>query len=137
MGRKAQNLKSLYLTEGELTEHNWNLFQKYQQMKAEIEYETYQIEDADLVVVSFGSVARIIKSSIEMAREQGMKVGLFRPITLYPYPEAAPGIVPPNPPFFCGGTQHRPDGRGCQAVGGQRGGGGFLRPAARVDSDPE
>jgi 2-oxoglutarate ferredoxin oxidoreductase subunit alpha len=39
------------------------------------------------VVVSFGSVARIIKSSIDMARDQGMKVGLFRPITLYPYPE--------------------------------------------------
>ena len=87
VGRKAQNLKSLYLTEGELTVHNWNLFQKYQSMKAEIEYQTYLIEDADLVVVSFGSVARIIKSSIDMAREQGMKVGLFRPITLYPYPE--------------------------------------------------
>ena len=86
-GRKAQYLKSLYLTEGELTVHNWKLFQKYQRMKAEIEYQTYRIEDADLVVVSFGSVARIIKSSIDLAREQGMKVGLFRPITLYPYPE--------------------------------------------------
>jgi 2-oxoglutarate ferredoxin oxidoreductase subunit alpha len=87
VGRKAQYLKSLYLTEGELTVHNWNLFQKYQRMKAEIEYQTYLIEDADLVVVSFGSVARIIKSSIDMARGKGMKVGLFRPITLYPYPE--------------------------------------------------
>jgi 2-oxoglutarate ferredoxin oxidoreductase subunit alpha len=87
LNRKARLLKSLYLTEGELTDHNWKLFQKYQQMKEEILYETYQIEDAELVVVSFGSVARIIKSSIAMAREQGMKVGLFRPITLYPYPE--------------------------------------------------
>jgi 2-oxoglutarate ferredoxin oxidoreductase subunit alpha len=87
-GRKPRFLKSLYLNEGDLTEHNWKLFKKYQQMKAEIEFDTYQIEDAGLVVVSFGSVARIIKSSIKMARDQGMKVGLFRPLTLYPYPEA-------------------------------------------------
>lgn len=86
-GRKPRFLKSLYLNEGDLTQHNWKLFQKYQQMKAEIAYDTYQIEDADMVVVSFGSVARIIKSSIKMARDQGMKIGLFRPITLYPYPE--------------------------------------------------
>ena len=86
-GRRPRFLKSLYLNEGDLTEHNWKLFQKYQTMKAEIAYDTYQIEDADMVVVSFGSVARIIKSSIKMARDQGMKIGLFRPITLYPYPE--------------------------------------------------
>jgi 2-oxoglutarate ferredoxin oxidoreductase subunit alpha len=88
-GRKPRFLKSLYLNEGDLTEHNWKLFKKYQQMKAEILYDTYQIEDTDMIVVSFGSVARIIKSSIKMARDQGMKVGLFRPKTLYPYPEDA------------------------------------------------
>ncbi len=87
-GRNPRFLKSLYLNEGDLTEHNWKLFKKYQGMKSEIKYDTYQIEDADLIVVSFGSVARIIKSSIKMARDQGMKVGLFRPVTLYPYPEA-------------------------------------------------
>ncbi|MBI5586626.1 MAG: 3-methyl-2-oxobutanoate dehydrogenase subunit VorB [Deltaproteobacteria bacterium] len=86
-GRKKQYLKSLYLTEGELTVHNWHLFQKYQSMEAEIDYRTYLVDDADLVVVSFGSVARIIKSSIDMARGQGLKVGLFRPITLYPFPK--------------------------------------------------
>jgi 2-oxoglutarate/2-oxoacid ferredoxin oxidoreductase subunit alpha len=87
-GRPSQFLKSLYLNEGDLTVHNWKLFEKYQQMKAEIQFDTYRTEDADMIVVSFGSVARIIKSSINMAREEGMKVGLFRPITLYPYPEA-------------------------------------------------
>jgi 2-oxoglutarate/2-oxoacid ferredoxin oxidoreductase subunit alpha len=87
-GRPSRFLKSLYLNEGDLTLHNWKLFEKYQQMKADIQYDTYRIEDAEMIVVSFGSVARIIKSSINMAREQGMKVGLFRPITLYPYPEA-------------------------------------------------
>jgi 2-oxoglutarate/2-oxoacid ferredoxin oxidoreductase subunit alpha len=88
-GRKPRFLKSLYLNEGDLTKHNWKLFQKYQQMKCEIQFDTYQIEDADMVVVSFGSVARIIKSSIKMARDRGMKIGLFRPITLYPYPNEA------------------------------------------------
>ncbi len=88
-GRPARFLKSLYLNEGDLTRHNWKLFQKYQQMKAEIAYDTYWLEDAELLVVAFGSVARIIKSSVRMAREKGMKVGLFRPITLYPYPEEA------------------------------------------------
>lgn len=86
-GRPARFLKSLYLNEGDLTQHNWKLYEKYQTMKAEIQYDTFQIDDADMVVVSFGSVARIIKSSIGMAREQGMKVGLFRPITVYPFPE--------------------------------------------------
>lgn len=88
-GRPPQFLKSLYLSEGDLTRHNWKLFQKYQQMKTEVMYETYLIEDARMVVVSFGSVARIIKSSIRMARAEGMQVGLFRPITLFPYPEEA------------------------------------------------
>jgi 2-oxoglutarate/2-oxoacid ferredoxin oxidoreductase subunit alpha len=87
-GRPSRFLKSLYLNEGDLTRHNWKLFEKYQQMKVEIQYDTYKTEDAEMIVVSFGSVARIIKSSVNMAREQGMKVGLFRPITLYPYPEA-------------------------------------------------
>lgn len=99
-GRKPRFLKSLYLNEGDLTEHNWKLFQKYQQMKAEILYDTYQIEDADMVVVSFGSVARIIKSSIKMARDQGMKVGLFRPKTLYPYPEESLKQLSQRVPHF-------------------------------------
>jgi 2-oxoglutarate ferredoxin oxidoreductase subunit alpha len=88
-GRPPQFLKSLYLNEGDLTRHNWKLFQKYQQMKAEIRFETDLPDDARMVVVAFGSVARIIKTSIRMAREEGMQVGLFRPITLFPYPEEA------------------------------------------------
>ena len=46
-----------------------------------------QMEDADYVIVAFGSAARIAEKSIENAREQGIKVGLFRPITLWPFPE--------------------------------------------------
>lgn len=46
-----------------------------------------QMDDADYVIVAFGSAARIAEKSIESAREQGIKVGLFRPITLWPFPE--------------------------------------------------
>ncbi len=88
-GRKPRLLKSLYLSEGELTEHNWKLFKKYQRMKCEIMYQTYLLEGAKLVVVAFGSVARILRTSIQMAREKGMKIGLFRAVTLYPFPYAA------------------------------------------------
>ena len=88
-GRKARLLKSLYLSDGELTEHNWRLYKKYQKMRKEVMYESVQTEDAELIVVAFGSVARIAKTSIEMAREKGVRVGLIRPISLYPFPTEA------------------------------------------------
>jgi 2-oxoglutarate ferredoxin oxidoreductase subunit alpha len=88
-GRKKRLLKSLYLSEGELTDHNWMLYKKYQRMKREIRFETLLLEGAKLVVTAFGSVARIVKTSVQMAREQGMKIGLFRPITLFPFPYSA------------------------------------------------
>lgn len=88
-GRERRKLKSLYLSEGELTAHNWMLYKKYRQMKREIMFETVSVDDAKLVVVAFGSVARILKTTIKMARDKGMKVGLFRPITLFPFPYRA------------------------------------------------
>jgi len=90
MGRKPNKIKSLYLQEGELTEHNWKLYQKYEKMKEEeVRFETVNTEDAHFVIAAFGSMARVSKTAMEMAREEGMKVGLFRPITLFPYPEKA------------------------------------------------
>jgi 2-oxoglutarate ferredoxin oxidoreductase subunit alpha len=88
-GRNPRVLKSLYLSEGELTDHNWMLYKKYQRMKREVMFETQFLEGAKLIVVAFGSVARILKTSVHMARERGMKVGLFRSITLFPFPYAA------------------------------------------------
>ena len=85
-GRKPRLLKSLYLSDGELTVHNWNLYRKYQSLNKEIMFEESNIEDSDLVLVAFGSVARILKSCVYMAREKGIKLGLFRPITLFPFP---------------------------------------------------
>lgn len=88
-GREPRLIKSLYLKEGELTEHNWKLFKKYQAMEQDVMYEEYMLDDAKLVVTAFGSVARIIKSSIRMAREEGLLAGLLRPITLFPFPKKA------------------------------------------------
>ena len=87
-GRKPQLLKSLYLGVRELDKHCWELYQKYERVKQrEIRWEETLTGDAELVVVAFGSAARISKTAVADARREGLKVGLFRPITLYPYPE--------------------------------------------------
>jgi len=89
-GRKPNLIKSLYLKEGEMERHNWKLFEKYQRMKGkEVRYEATQEEDAQLVVVAFGTTARVSKRAIRLARAAGLRVGLFRPITLFPFPEEA------------------------------------------------
>lgn len=89
-GRKPNRLKSLYLQEGELSEHNWKLHQKYEQMrKEETRFESFLVEEAHLIVAAFGSMARVSRTAVELAREEGMKVGLFRPITLFPFPDKA------------------------------------------------
>ena len=70
-----------------MEERNLHLQEKYRQIREnEVRFETQQCEDADYVIVSFGSAARIGEKAVELAREQGLKVGLFRPITLWPFP---------------------------------------------------
>lgn len=60
---------------------------KYQKiMDAEVRYDTYQAEDAELLLVSYGSSARICRGAVELGRAQGLKLGLFRPITAWPFP---------------------------------------------------
>ena len=87
-GRNPQLLKSLYLGVRELDKHCWELWEKYERIKKnEVRYEEVDTKDADLVVVAFGSAARISKTAVADARKEGLKVGLFRPITLFPYPE--------------------------------------------------
>ena len=55
----------------------------------EVRFESFYAEDALLIIAAFGSMARVSKTSVELAREAGMKVGLFRPITLFPFPDKA------------------------------------------------
>ena len=65
------------------------LMEKYEAMRAEAAFEQMDVDDAELVVVAFGSMARIARSAMRKCREQGLRVGLIRPITLWPFPEAA------------------------------------------------
>jgi 2-oxoglutarate ferredoxin oxidoreductase subunit alpha len=89
-GGEQKIVKSLFLGDGELEAHNWRLHAKYQVMKEkECLSEEHETADASLVVTAFGSLARIAHTAVTMAREAGLKVGLFRPITLFPFPEAA------------------------------------------------
>jgi pyruvate/2-oxoacid:ferredoxin oxidoreductase alpha subunit len=83
-------ISSIVLDPAELEAHNLKLEAKYQKILAnEVMYEEYQTEDADLIVVAYGVVSRIVYSTVDQARELGLKVGLLRPITLWPFPTEA------------------------------------------------
>ena len=87
-GRKKYNVcNSLYMQPDELEAVNNELQAKYRKIEAEeARWEEIMCDDADYVIVAYGSSARISSAVAEMAREQGLKVGLLRPITLYPFP---------------------------------------------------
>jgi 2-oxoglutarate/2-oxoacid ferredoxin oxidoreductase subunit alpha len=88
--RERNIVNSLYLKPDELERTNFERFERYERIKAEEQRaETYLTEDADIVVVAFGACARIGRSAVKKAREAGLKVGLIRPITLWPYPTRA------------------------------------------------
>lgn len=86
-GRKQNIVRSLWLGEGVLEELNYKLRAKYEKIeKNEVLCEQYKVDDADIVVVAYGVAARIVSGAVNKAREQGIKVGWIRPITLWPFP---------------------------------------------------
>jgi 2-oxoglutarate ferredoxin oxidoreductase subunit alpha len=86
-GRKQNIVRSLWLADGAVEQHNYDLQAKYRQIKKnEIRCEQYKIDDADIVLVAYGIAARIVRGAVEKARQQGIKAGLIRPITLWPFP---------------------------------------------------
>ncbi len=86
--REHNIINSLYLQAAELEEKVVARFKRYEQVKAsETLAESYRCEDAEIVVAAYGSVARLAKSAVELARKEGIKAGVFRPITLWPFPE--------------------------------------------------
>lgn len=93
--RKPNIINSLYLAAEELEKHNIKLDKKYKVMEAnEVRYETYKMEDAEVVMVAYGTTARIAKNAIDTLEKEGIKVGLIRPITLWPFPYKAFKEVP-------------------------------------------
>lgn len=89
-GRGANLVTSIYLDPEVLDAHNWKLFEKYRRMEqAEVMYEIKYGDDSDWFLVAYGTVARICLSVVEKMRKEGVKVGLVRPITLWPFPQKA------------------------------------------------
>ena len=85
--RKRNVITSLELKPEIMEQRNLALQEKYREIKEkEVRYETQQLYDAEYMIVAFGSAARIAEKSVELARAEGIKVGLFRPITLWPFP---------------------------------------------------
>lgn len=85
--RQPNIITSLELNPEVMEQRNIHLQQKYAEIEAnEVRYEEIDCEDAEYLIVAFGSCARIAQKSMEHAREEGIKVGLFRPITLWPFP---------------------------------------------------
>ncbi len=88
-GRPYNHVSSINLVPDELEALNRSRFARYEQIKKElIRYEEIEVEDADFVFVAYGTSARVCHGAVQMARTRGLKVGLFRPITLWPFPYA-------------------------------------------------
>jgi len=88
------------LAEG-LEKMNLVLQNKYAKIREnEVRFEEYKMDDADYAITAFGTVARIAKTTIELARNEGIKIGLIRPITLYPFPEKVIENRASNVKFF-------------------------------------
>ncbi|MBC8588249.1 3-methyl-2-oxobutanoate dehydrogenase subunit VorB [Paratissierella segnis] len=85
--RKPNIINSLYLDAEELERHNEKLQEKYNRIREkEVRVESSNLEDADLVISAYGTTARIVKTAISKLEKEGYKIGLIRPITLFPYP---------------------------------------------------
>jgi len=85
--RERNIITSLFIEPERMEEVNKILQEKYRQIeKNEVRYETIAVEDADILLVAFGLVSRISQKALQLARERGLRVGLLRPITLYPFP---------------------------------------------------
>ncbi len=86
-GRQPNIFTSLDLSPAVMEQHNKDLQQKYARISAaEVRYDTSGTEDCDVLVVAFGSAARISRKAMEICRKEGIRVGLLRPITLWPFP---------------------------------------------------
>ena len=86
--REKNIIRSLYLLAGPLEARNIILQKKYREIEAnEQRHAEFQLEGAETILVAYGTVGRVAQTSVVKAREQGIPVGLFRPVTLYPYPK--------------------------------------------------
>jgi pyruvate/2-oxoacid:ferredoxin oxidoreductase alpha subunit len=84
---RANMISSIFLEPDELEEHQRQMEAKYIRCEqTEVRYEVYRGEDAEILLVGFGIVSRVLRSTVDSLRRDGVKAGLFRPLTLWPYP---------------------------------------------------
>jgi 2-oxoglutarate ferredoxin oxidoreductase subunit alpha len=90
-GKREPNvINSLFIDPAECEKHNFKLFEKYKEIeKNEIKVETFNLEGAEIIFVAYGTTSRIVKNAINTLAKDGIKAGLIRPITLWPYPSEA------------------------------------------------
>jgi len=88
--RKPNIVNSLFLKPEELEKFNFDRYERYKKIEEEeAMYEEYLMDDAEICIVAFGVASRVSKNAIDIARSQGIKVGMIRPITLWPFPKKA------------------------------------------------
>ncbi|GHT42536.1 3-methyl-2-oxobutanoate dehydrogenase subunit VorB [Endomicrobiia bacterium] len=100
--RESRSIKSLLMEDGALEQHNIQLQKKYKKItENEVRYESYLTEDANIIMVAYGISSRIAKSAVKLARKNGIKAGLLRPKTLWPFPsDAINSIAKPDVKFL-------------------------------------
>ncbi len=84
--REHNVITSLFIQPEEMEKVNLHLQKKYEEMQSEVRWEEFQTDDAEILLVAFGLSARICQKVVDLGREKGIKIGLLRPITLYPFP---------------------------------------------------
>jgi 2-oxoglutarate ferredoxin oxidoreductase subunit alpha len=87
--RQARVIKSFFVANKDLEDHNWKLYRKYQMIeKNEVRFETDSVSDARMVVIAYGTAARVAKGAINRLRkeDENIKIGIIRPTTLWPFP---------------------------------------------------
>jgi 2-oxoglutarate ferredoxin oxidoreductase subunit alpha len=100
--RQPRSIKSLLMEDGVLECHNLQLQEKYKKItENEVKYESYLTQDASIIIVAYGISSRIAKSAVKLARKHGIKAGLLRPKTLWPFPsDAINYLAKPNVKFL-------------------------------------
>jgi 2-oxoglutarate ferredoxin oxidoreductase subunit alpha len=86
-GRSQNLICSIYLDPEDMEEYVYKIYKKYELIKEkEVKYEEYHCDDAEYIIVAYGITSRIARTTVDIARKEGIKVGLLRPITLWPFP---------------------------------------------------
>lgn len=87
--RKPNIVNSLFLNADELEKYNFERYERYKKAEEnEAMFEEYMMDDAEICIVAFGVAARVSQNAVDIARKEGIKVGMIRPITLWPFPKA-------------------------------------------------